>query len=138
MLPFEKIKNISNYLPKINIATHEKVNILTTYHDKFFIEMIISFNLHKEKYTKITSKTLLMLMMLRKNLQFLIYFMYFSFADSSDRRWIGMWWGGFLICGASLIVISVPFFFFPKEIKVQKMINHCKLFFRNYLLIHRN
>ena len=40
------------------------------------------------------------------------------FSDSSDRRWIGMWWGGFLICGASLIVISIPFFFFPKELKV--------------------
>ena len=41
------------------------------------------------------------------------------FIDASDRRWIGMWWGGFLICGASLIVISIPFFFFPKELKVK-------------------
>ena len=40
------------------------------------------------------------------------------FPDSSDRHWIGMWWGGFLICGALLILISVPFFFFPKELKV--------------------
>jgi len=41
-------------------------------------------------------------------------------ADSSDRHWIGMWWGGFLVCGASLVVISIPFFFFPKELKVMK------------------
>ena len=40
------------------------------------------------------------------------------FLDSGDRHWIGMWWGGFLICGASLIAISIPFFFFPKELKV--------------------
>lgn len=30
-----------------------------------------------------------------------------------------MWWGGFLICGASLIIIAIPFFFFPKELKVE-------------------
>ena len=45
----------------------------------------------------------------------------FSYAESNDRDWIGMWWGGFLICGASLIVISVPFFFFPKELKKEKV-----------------
>merc|ERR1719412_2249146 len=41
--------------------------------------------------------------------------------DSTDRHWVGMWWGGFLICGASLILISVPFFFFPKELKKEKV-----------------
>lgn len=41
--------------------------------------------------------------------------------DSTDRHWIGMWWGGFLICGASLILISIPFFFFPKELKKEKV-----------------
>jgi hypothetical protein len=29
-----------------------------------------------------------------------------------------MWWGGFLICGVALVLISIPFFFFPKELKV--------------------
>ena len=41
------------------------------------------------------------------------------FLDSTDRHWVGMWWGGFLICGLSLIFISFPFFFFPKELKVR-------------------
>jgi len=45
----------------------------------------------------------------------------FSYTDSTDRNWIGMWWGGFLICGASLILISIPFFFFPKELKKEKV-----------------
>lgn len=40
--------------------------------------------------------------------------------DSSDRHWVGMWWGGFLICGLALIFISFPFFFFPKELKKEK------------------
>ncbi len=40
-------------------------------------------------------------------------------ADSSDRHWVGMWWGGFLICGLGLILIAIPFFFFPKELKVR-------------------
>jgi len=30
-----------------------------------------------------------------------------------------MWWGGFLICGACLLLISIPFFFYPKELKVR-------------------
>ena len=29
--------------------------------------------------------------------------------DSSSRKWIGMWWGGFLICGVGLILIAIPF-----------------------------
>jgi len=41
--------------------------------------------------------------------------------DSSDRHWVGMWWGGFLICGVALILISIPFFFFPKELKKEKV-----------------
>ena len=43
-------------------------------------------------------------------------------SDSSDRHWIGMWWGGFLICGVALVLISIPFFFFPKELKVHNYI----------------
>ncbi len=41
--------------------------------------------------------------------------------SADDRHWVGMWWGGFLICGAALMTISVPFFFFPKELKKEKV-----------------
>uniref|UniRef100_A0A8W7P9T9 Kazal-like domain-containing protein n=1 Tax=Anopheles coluzzii TaxID=1518534 RepID=A0A8W7P9T9_ANOCL len=35
--------------------------------------------------------------------------------DPDDRRWVGMWWGGFLVCGILLIIVAVPFFSFPKS-----------------------
>ena len=38
-----------------------------------------------------------------------------------DRHWVGMWWGGFLICGICLVLIAIPFFFFPKELKKEKV-----------------
>ncbi|XP_069178837.1 solute carrier organic anion transporter family member 3A1 [Procambarus clarkii] len=41
-------------------------------------------------------------------------------ADHKHPRWIGMWWGGFLLCGLLLIVISIPFFMFPKTLKKEK------------------
>ena len=40
--------------------------------------------------------------------------------DSSSRHWIGMWWGGFLIIGVLMLLISIPFFAFPKELKREK------------------
>ena len=49
------------------------------------------------------------------------YFVFVS--DSADRHWVGMWWGGFLICGACLLVIAIPFFFYPKELKVCLLFN---------------
>ncbi|XP_066952882.1 solute carrier organic anion transporter family member 3A1 isoform X1 [Macrobrachium rosenbergii] len=41
-------------------------------------------------------------------------------ADHKHARWIGMWWGGFLLCGLLLIFISIPFFMFPKMLKKEK------------------
>lgn len=41
-------------------------------------------------------------------------------ADHKHPRWIGMWWGGFLLCGLLLIFISIPFFMFPKTLKKEK------------------
>ncbi|KAK7054568.1 Solute carrier organic anion transporter member 5A1 [Halocaridina rubra] len=41
-------------------------------------------------------------------------------ADHKHPRWIGMWWGGFLLCGLLLIFISIPFFMFPKMLKKEK------------------
>ncbi len=38
----------------------------------------------------------------------------------SDPRWVGAWWGGFIICGFLLIVISIPFFAFPKVLHKEK------------------
>ncbi|XP_055588993.1 uncharacterized protein LOC129741292 [Uranotaenia lowii] len=40
--------------------------------------------------------------------------------DPDDRRWVGMWWGGFLVCGILLIVVAIPFFSFPKVLTREK------------------
>ncbi|KAK6619639.1 hypothetical protein RUM43_012396 [Polyplax serrata] len=37
-----------------------------------------------------------------------------------DTRWVGMWWGGFLVCGVLLIAVAVPFFAFPKTLLREK------------------
>ncbi|EEB20444.1 organic anion transporter, putative [Pediculus humanus corporis] len=37
-----------------------------------------------------------------------------------DTRWVGMWWGGFLICGVLLIAVSIPFFAYPKTLLREK------------------
>lgn len=31
-----------------------------------------------------------------------------------------MWWGGFLLCGLSLLLVAIPFFSFPKELTYEK------------------
>ncbi|KAK3878540.1 hypothetical protein Pcinc_016839 [Petrolisthes cinctipes] len=41
-------------------------------------------------------------------------------SDHKHPRWIGMWWGGFLLCGLLLILMSIPFFMFPKTLKKEK------------------
>ena len=51
----------------------------------------------------------------------LFHYVFLTFTDSTDRHWVGMWWGGFLICGVSLVLIAIPFFFFPKELKKEKV-----------------
>lgn len=33
-----------------------------------------------------------------------------------DPRWIGAWWGGFLLCGALLFFSSLPMFGFPQSL----------------------
>jgi len=40
--------------------------------------------------------------------------------DPTSRHWVGMWWGGFLIIGVLMLLIAVPFFAFPKEMKKEK------------------
>ncbi|XP_066155367.1 solute carrier organic anion transporter family member 3A1-like isoform X1 [Euwallacea fornicatus] len=40
--------------------------------------------------------------------------------DAADSKWVGMWWGGFLLCGFLLIVVAVPFFSFPKVLTHEK------------------
>uniref|UniRef100_U5ERZ1 Putative organic anion transporter n=1 Tax=Corethrella appendiculata TaxID=1370023 RepID=U5ERZ1_9DIPT len=40
--------------------------------------------------------------------------------DPDDRRWVGMWWGGFLLCGILLIMVAIPFFSFPKVLTREK------------------
>ena len=34
----------------------------------------------------------------------------------TDIRWVGAWWIGFLVCAGVNILISIPFFFFPKTL----------------------
>lgn len=43
-----------------------------------------------------------------------------SYTDPGDHRWVGMWWGGFLLCGLLLILVAVPFFSFPKVLTHEK------------------
>ncbi|ELU10514.1 hypothetical protein CAPTEDRAFT_116572, partial [Capitella teleta] len=31
-----------------------------------------------------------------------------------DPRWVGAWWGGFVICGGMLLLVAMPFFGFPR------------------------
>ncbi|ESO04434.1 hypothetical protein HELRODRAFT_172826 [Helobdella robusta] len=32
----------------------------------------------------------------------------------SNSKWVGAWWGGFMLIGALLLLVSVPFYTFPK------------------------
>jgi organic anion transporter 3A len=41
-------------------------------------------------------------------------------SDPGDRRWVGMWWGGFLLCGFLLVMVAIPFYAFPKTLQVRK------------------
>lgn len=40
--------------------------------------------------------------------------------DPGDRRWVGMWWGGFLLCGLLLVMVAIPFYAFPKTLQREK------------------
>lgn len=40
--------------------------------------------------------------------------------EQTDRRFIGLWWGGFLLCGILLILVAIPFFSFPKVLTREK------------------
>ncbi|CAO1319586.1 unnamed protein product [Diamesa serratosioi] len=40
--------------------------------------------------------------------------------EPTSSRWVGMWWGGFLLCGILLIIVAVPFFSFPKVLTREK------------------
>lgn len=42
------------------------------------------------------------------------------FLDPGDSRWVGMWWGGFLLCGLLLVIVAIPFFSFPKVLTHEK------------------
>jgi len=50
----------------------------------------------------------------------ILIFTCFSLTAPGDRRWVGLWWGGFLLCGVILLVVAVPFFSFPKVLTREK------------------
>jgi hypothetical protein len=43
-----------------------------------------------------------------------------EFAGPGDRRFVGMWWGGFFLCGVMLLLLSLPFMLFPKTLRREK------------------
>lgn len=45
---------------------------------------------------------------------------FYLIPDPGDTRWVGMWWGGFLLCGLMLMLVAVPFFSFPKVLTLEK------------------
>lgn len=49
-----------------------------------------------------------------------INFFFFISLDPGNHRWVGMWWGGFLLCGLLLIFVAIPFFSFPKTLQHEK------------------
>lgn len=42
------------------------------------------------------------------------------FAEPENSRFVGMWWGGFFLCGLLLLFVALPFFFFPKALMKEK------------------
>lgn len=48
------------------------------------------------------------------------YFYLILISDPGDRRWIGLWWGGFFFCGVLLLIVAIPFFSFPKVLTREK------------------
>jgi organic anion transporter 3A len=53
-------------------------------------------------------------------MNFFVSYKIFMFVDPGDHRWVGMWWGGFLLCGILLILVAIPFFSFPKTLQREK------------------
>ncbi|XP_033121354.1 solute carrier organic anion transporter family member 2A1-like, partial [Anneissia japonica] len=37
--------------------------------------------------------------------------------DPHDSRWIGAWWLGFVLAGVVIVMLSIPLFFFPRNLK---------------------
>lgn len=48
------------------------------------------------------------------------YSNFILFSGPVDRRWIGLWWGGFFFCGVALLIVAIPFFSFPKVLTREK------------------
>lgn len=40
--------------------------------------------------------------------------------ESGSPYWVGLWWGGYIICGGLYLLSALPFFFFPRRLSTQK------------------
>lgn len=87
---------------------------LLSFHMDSFSGTIISIG-KKELFLKICIKISLLLFF---HMKIQVYNVHWT--DPGDHRWVGMWWGGFLLCGLLLILVAVPFFSFPKTLQREK------------------
>ncbi|KAK7833975.1 hypothetical protein U0070_004956, partial [Myodes glareolus] len=54
---------------------------------------------------------------------------------STDARWVGAWWVGFLICAGMNVLASIPFFFLPKTLPKEGLEDNAASLFCNQIYV---